>query len=254
MPGAGQALWSLFVAGILSVGIVIVALGAAMILAQRRRIGMQRDFARRLLSAQEDERARIAREVHDDALQRVAMIGHELDDLAITLPGNGGDAAHRARAIATELQDLGVMLRSVAHQLHPSLVEQVGLARALQALGAELTRTTGMDVAVAVPDDNLALRPDVALAAYRIAQESLRNAVRHAQTDHVTVELEARADAVHLRVRDRGRGLPTGRPAEGGLGLRAMSERAELVKGRLTVTSVPGSGTTVEAILPRGDG
>jgi two-component system NarL family sensor kinase len=254
VPSAPQAIWSLFVAGVLSVGIVLVALGAALILAQRRRLAMQQDFARRLLAAQEDERARIAREVHDDALQRVAMIGHEVDDLATTLPGNGADVARRARAIATELQDLGVMLRSVAHQLHPSLVEQVGLARALQALGTEFSRTTGLVVDVSVTGADVPLRPDVGLAAYRIAQESLRNVVRHAQTERVTVELEANEDTVRLRVRDSGRGLPAGRRTESGLGLRAMRERAELVKGRLAVTSAPGSGTTVEAVLPRGDG
>lgn len=214
---------------------------------------MQRDFAQRLLAAQEEERARIARDVHDDALQRVAMIRHEVDDLAAALPAGPADAAHRTRAIAEELQDLGVMLRAVAHQLHPALVEQVGLARALEALAAEHARTTGLQVTLSAPADQLVLRPDVGLAAYRIVQEALHNVKKHAGTDQATVELETRPDAVVLRVRDAGRGLPDGPRRNSGLGLRAMRERAELVKGRLTVTGGQGAGTTIEAVLPRGD-
>ena len=214
---------------------------------------MQVDFARRLLAAQEDERARIAREVHDDALQRVALIRHELDDLAGSLPAAGGGTDRRARAIAAELEDLGVMLRAVAHQLHPSLVEQVGLARALEALAGETQRTAGIEVDLAVPVANVALRPEVGLAAYRIAQEALRNAVKHAGTRRAVVELETTPTTVVLRVRDDGCGLPADDRRERGLGLRAMRERAELVRGRLTVTSQPGRGTTVEAVLPCGD-
>jgi signal transduction histidine kinase len=247
-----QALWGLFLAGVITVGIVVVALGAALILAQRRRLAMQVDFARRLLAAQEDERARIAREVHDDALQRVALIRHELDDLA-GAPAATGDTARHARAIAAELEDLGVMLRAVAHQLHPSLVEQVGLARALEALAGEIQRTAGIEVDLAVPAANVALRPEVALAAYRIGQEALRNAVKHAGTRRAVVELETTPTTVVLRVRDEGCGLPADERRERGLGLRAMRERAELVRGRLTVTSQPGRGTTVEAVLPCGD-
>jgi len=213
---------------------------------------MQVDFARRLLAAQEDERARIAREVHDDALQRVALIRHELDDLA-GAPAATGDTGRRARAIGAELEDLGVMLRAVAHQLHPSLVEQVGLARALEALAGETQRTAGIEVDLAVPAANVALRPEVGLAAYRIAQEALRNSVKHAGTRRAVVELETTPTTVVLRVRDEGCGLSADERRERGLGLRAMRERAELVRGRLTVTSQPGRGTTVEAVLPRGD-
>jgi signal transduction histidine kinase len=252
VPSATNALWSLFLATVLSVAIVLVALAAALILAQRRRLALHRDYARRLLTAQEDERARIAREVHDDALQRVALLRHELDDLAAaasTTAGDGG-TVQRARALGAELEDLGVMLRQVAHQLHPSLVEQVGLATALGALGAEIERTTGIAVEVTLPNSDPRLPRDIALAAYRIAQEALRNVVKHAGAAKAALELATAPGSVTLRVRDEGRGLPAQRDAEHGLGLRAMRERAELVHGRLTVTSQPGRGTSVEVTLP----
>jgi len=145
------------------------------------------------------------------------------------------------------------MLRAVAHQLHPSLVEQVGLARALEALAGEIQRTAGIEVDLAAPAGDLPLGPGIGLVAYRIAQEALRNAVKHAGARRAVVELETTPTSVILRVRDDGRGLPADERRERGLGLRAMRERAELVRGRLAVTSQPGRGTTVEAVLPRGD-
>jgi two-component system sensor histidine kinase UhpB len=172
-------------------------------------------------------------------------------DLAARLPPSAAASAHQADAIGAELMDLGVTLRAVAHRLHPSLVETVGLAAALEALAGELRRTAGLEVAFSRPPEEVPLKPDVGLAAYRIAQEALRNVLKHAGTARAELEMAVTPTSVVVRVKDQGAGLPPDGHREHGLGLRSMRERAELARGRLNVTSRPGQGTTVEAVLPR---
>jgi len=215
---------------------------------------MQITYAQRILQAQEQERSWIAGELHDDVLQRVAMIRHELDGLWSSMaPAVGPGDRHRLRALNAELLDLGLMLRNIAHRLHPSLVDQVGLLSALQALAAEVGRALGLQVTLQLPEGKLPLAPTVAHAAYRIAQEALRNAAAHAGTGAATLHLVRSNGDLVLRVSDTGRGFATEDPdAHQGLGLLAMQERAGYVGGTLRVDSRPGAGTTVEATLPIG--
>lgn len=248
-----NALWGFFLAGIITLTIVVVALAAAMVLAQRRRLAMQQTYAQRILSAHEEERAWVARELHDDMLQRVAMIRHELDSLWATLSSCATPKeAHRLRALNAELVDLGVALRDVAHRLHPTIVDQLGLPMALEALAAEFGRATALEVRLSLPADGAAIPPAVAHAAYRIAQEALRNVVKHSGSSTADLELITLPDTMRLIVHDHGRGfakVPTG---HAGLGLSSMKERVGLVHGTVTITSRPGEGTVVEASLPRG--
>jgi len=246
-----DSVWILFLAGCGSLTIVVVAFAAALVTAQRRRLALQKDYALRVLTAHEDERAWVARELHDDMLQRVAMIRHELDSLWATLSSAATpQEAHRLRALNAELLDLGVALRGVAHRLHPTIVDQLGLPRALEALAGEFQRTASIDVRVSVPSHDTAIPPAVAHAAYRIAQEALRNTVKHSGASVADLELETRAEAVQLRVRDHGRGFAGVADGRHGLGIASMRERAELVRGTVMVVSRPGEGTTVEATLP----
>jgi len=246
-----SAIWSLFLAGIVSLTIVVAALVTAMVVAQRRRLAMQQDYSQRVLQAHEEERAWVARELHDDLLQRVAMIRHEMDDLWST-QGAAADSkeAQRMRALTGELNDLGVALRNVAHRLHPTIVDQIGLPRALDSLAQEVGRA-GLAVSIDAGSAPPKIPSPVAHAAYRIAQEALRNVAKHAGTGAADLSLSAANSTLLLRVIDRGAGFEPG--ADGrGLGLASMSERAALVKGTLQVTSRRGEGTTVEARLPLG--
>src|SRR6185369_14014115 len=169
---SATVVWNLFIASVVSVTIVLIAFGAAMVVSQRRRLMMHREYSQRILSAHEEELAWVARELHDDLLQRVAMVRHELDSLWATLSSAATPAeGHRLRALNAELVDLGVALRNVAHRLHPTIVDQLGLSRALEALGTEFARG-GLDVHVVVPGD-AAIPPVIAHTAYRIAQEAL---------------------------------------------------------------------------------
>lgn len=230
----------------------VVAFAAALVIAQRRRLAMQRSYAQRVLSAQEEERAWVARELHDDMLQRVAMVRHELDSLWATISSCATPAeAHRLRALNAELVDLGVALRNVAHRLHPTIVDQLGLPRALEALAGEFQRG-GLEVRVSVPE-SAGIPPAVAHTAYRIAQEALRNIVKHAEVREAFLILDVGTPGLTLRISDAGRGFALdghGAHTRAGLGLVSMRERAALVRGSVVVKSRQGAGTTVEATLP----
>ena len=254
MPEASHALWFFFLAGIVSLTIVVVAFGAAMVIAQRRRLAMRDHYAQRILRAQEEERAWVARELHDDMLQRVALIRHELDSLWASLCSCATPKeAHSLRALNAELLDLGVALREVAHRLHPTIVDHLGLPKALEALAGEFSRATTLNVTIALPPPEAPpVAAPVAHAAYRIAQEALRNAVKHSGAALAEVELSGPPDQLVLRVRDFGKGfVVSSSESHQGLGLASMQERAGLVHGAVTVKSRPGEGTVVEARLPR---
>ena len=239
-----------FIIGAVSLTIVLTAFGAALVMSQRRRLRMHREYSQRILSAHEEERAWVARELHDDLLQRVALIRHELDALWAGV-ANATDAdTLRLQALNGELADLGIALRNVAHRLHPTIVDQIGLPRALEALGGEFRKAGSLEVAVTAVGAEASIPPAVAHAAYRIAQEALRNIVKHAGVNAAGIELSTTSSRVILRVRDRGRGFSLDANRGEGIGLASMRERAALVKGTVTVTSREGEGTTIEASLP----
>ncbi len=240
--------WSLFVAAVLSVAIVLAAFLAALVLSQRHRLALEREHTQRLLAAQEEERSRVARELHDDALQRVVLLRHELEGVARGVPP---DAVHRLEGIVGELEDLGTVLRTAAHQLHPSTVEKAGLVRALGALAAEYERAHGLEVQLDLPAADVVTSPGVSVAAYRIAQEALRNVARHAGVGRADLALRTGAGQLTLRVADAGHGFDPERGGPGsGLGLIAMRQRAAALGGRLTIAARPGGGTVVTVEFP----
>ena len=233
---------------------MVAAFAAALIIGQRRRWRLQREFSRRLLVAQEDERARIARDLHDDALQRVALLRHEMEELGTRLvaPAQQNER-HRIDSIVVELQDLGLTLRGLAHQLHPSIVGQVGLVRSLEVLAGDLQRASGLEVTVAVSPEDLTVPPEAGLTAYRITQEALRNIVIHAGTSSARVAVTRDRRGLVLQISDRGRGFDQSAGSRsGGLGLTAMQERAAAAGGSVRILSRVGEGTLIEVTLPVG--
>lgn len=254
-PSAG-AFWWLFLMATLTLVVILTAFAAALIIYQRRFLQMHRTFADNLLAAHEEERAWVAREVHDDALQRVAMLVHELDEW----PGPGAAPANavsdRVAALREEIEDLGVMLRRIAHRMHPALIDHAGLVPALQSLAMDVTRASGIRVEVTDQSqpDGASAPPagERSLLVYRIAQEALRNVVKHAGVAQCDMLVALSAASIELRVTDQGKGFVADDSAKGrGLGLIGMAERARLADGRLEVWSRPGNGTTVRALIPR---
>lgn len=259
MSGSAQFIGQVYVASALALGVILFALGAALVFYQRRIVALHREHAKRLLAAQEDERAWVAREVHDDALQRVALLQHELDGWTgeYALGAGGHDRQrHRITALREELSDLGVMLRKVAHRLHPSIIEQAGIVTALHSLATDIRGASGFDVSVDTSAaQNVTLPKDNALILYRIAQEALRNAEKHSNTKHATISLAQRNGSVVMTVADKGRGFDmTQHDRARGLGLVSMAERARYAGGRVDIESQPGAGTVVRVEVPATEG
>lgn len=225
-------------------------LGAAVDITERRRAEEEaRDLSRRLISAQEVERARLARELHDDITQRLARLAI---DIASCEHGTSGVVPEEtARLVREGLVRLSDDVHALSYRLHPSVLEDLGLAAALKAETERFTRQEGLPVGLRlreIPDD---IPHDVALCLFRVAQEALRNAARHARAGRVEVEVRPLDGGLQLAVCDNGCGfhpsLERDRPS---LGLASMRERVGLLGGEVEIDSAPGSGTTVLAWVP----
>lgn len=225
-------------------------LGAAVDITERRRAEEEaRDLSRRLISAQEVERARLARELHDDITQRLARLAIDIASCEHGTSGVG--PAETARMVREGLVRLSDDVHALSYRLHPSVLEDLGLAAALKAETERFTRQEGLPVGLRlreVPDD---IPHDVALCLFRVAQEALRNAARHARAGRVEVEVRPLDGGLQLAVFDDGCGfhpsLERDRPS---LGLASMRERVGLLGGEVEIDSAPGSGTTVLAWVP----
>jgi signal transduction histidine kinase len=253
VPTAADALWWGFLATVLAVGVLVGALGLAVVIGQRRLVGLHRTYGQRLLAAHEEERARVAREVHDDAIQRLALLSHELQGLERSGPALSAGQLHHLSGILGEVEDLAVSLRHLAHQLHPTLIGQAGLGPALEQLADELLRTSGLTVHLALPTAPLALSDGARLALFRVAQEALRNVIRHAGVEEAWLSLRENAHGVELVVEDRGRGFGAAiSRTTSGIGLIGIEERARLAGGRASIESRLGRGTTITVHVPQG--
>lgn len=246
-------IWPVFLAASTALGVVVLAFSAALVLAQRRMMGLQREYGRRLLTTQDEERAWVAREVHDDVAQRIAALRHDLDLLKRESagPGAGPLDPRRLDGMAAELADLGVTVRRLAHRLHPSTLDQGDLRLALEQLAEDARRGHGLTV-----QTEIGMVPDLrssglALVVYRIGQESLRNIAQHAGTDRARIGIGIEQGQLVMSIEDDGKGFDTAtRGGEAGLGLLSMRERAAQVGGTATISSQPGQGTKVRVILP----
>lgn len=253
MSDSPLAVWSVFVSGVLAAVILLVAVVAVVVISQRRYLKQHRNHARRILEAQEEERAWVSREVHDDAVQRLALIGRACGESSRAIAALSEEQANRIGAIQVEAQDLSVVLRGLAHRLHPALIDRCGLCAALRSLCEELERGYGLRVNLQLPVAEAAIRasPQRALVLYRIAQEALHNVVKHAEVSEAELELSVYPEILELIVRDRGRGFEPGWQATtDGIGLIGIKERAYLAEGGVEITSQPGQGTEVRARFP----
>jgi PAS domain S-box-containing protein len=205
----------------------------------------------RLIHAQEEERSRISRELHDDFSQRLALLGIGLGQLWKNLPNSDVEDRAHVEEMLKATKELSSDLHSLSHQLHSSRLEHVGLASALTGLCREFGKKHNIAVDFTECDIRHKIPIDVALCLFRVAQEALGNVLKHSQAKGVQVELGANADGVSLRIRDDGRGFNTElNNPEAGIGLISMRERIRLVGGRLLVKSEPGRGTEILAEVP----
>ena len=210
-----------------------------------------RDFGARLIRSQEEERSRLARELHDDITQRLARLA--IDVGRSEAGGRGVLPPGTARAVREELVQLSEDVHTLSYRLHPSILEDLGLAPALRAEAEHGMRAGRVPIEVKVRDLPETIPPEVALCVFRVGQEALRNALRHARARALTLSLRGADGGLQLAVQDDGCGFdpqsPRARPS---LGLASMRERVRLLGGELDLESAPGQGTTVLAWVPLG--
>jgi len=202
----------------------------------------------RLINAHEEERARLARELHDDLSQRVAIAGIAMSNLKNGIPKESEEALEQCDRVRQMLVQLGEGIRLLSHQLHPSVLRHSGLTAALRSYCAECSNLAALKVAFQAdgPCDDIA--PAVALCVYRATQEALQNVIKHAGVDEAEVALACDEGVLRLVVSDRGAGMSDKTPT--GLGLISIAERARLVGGTVELQSQPGHGVTLTLTVP----
>jgi signal transduction histidine kinase len=222
--------------------------------AEKRLLESQRELrmlAGKLLTAQESERRHLARELHDDLNQSLALLSVELEMLGRKAPASHVELANRVNHLSARVKQLSSSVHDLSHQLHPSKLEQLGLPAAVRSLCKELTQTYGVQIEFthkALPKS----APDgVALCLYRIAQEALGNVVKHSRAQRADVELNGSSRSIGLRVLDDGVGFdPKGIEGNGGLGLVSMRERLRLLGGKIIIAAQPSRGTRIDVEIP----
>ncbi|HYI17713.1 MAG TPA: sensor histidine kinase [Solirubrobacteraceae bacterium] len=208
----------------------------------------RRNSGRQALMAQEHERSRIARELHDEIGQTLTGVVLQLQALQRRAPAELQGAIAEAQETARGgVEDM----REIARGLRPGALDEFGLRSALATLASQVTDRAGARVRPRLDDDLPALAPEQDLAIYRIAQESLTNVARHARAVNVELTLvRTAAGEIELRVRDDGHGIGPEQAARGGSGLAGMRERALLIGGRISIAALPGGGTEVRLVVP----
>jgi signal transduction histidine kinase len=208
-----------------------------------------RDLGSRLLRAQDTERSRLARELHDDISQQVALLSADLELLL------GGEVAPDNEVVLGEAwnrtQDIAISLHDLSHRLHPAKLRLIGLVAGLRSLQREMSHS---DLKVTFTHDNVqaSLPPELTVSLFRIAQEALQNAVKHSNAETVRIHLQGGSTDLVLTVSDDGAGFDVDSEWGKGLGLISIGERAETVGATFTVRSQPGAGTSLTVHVPVG--
>lgn len=267
-------IWDRYRGYIAGVGMLVVlqfVLIGALLVHRARRRGMEvslreserrfriaaeqnQDLAARLINAQEEERTRIARDLHDDVGQRVASLSIGLSGLKRRLGEVGNPMLGDLWRLQVQTSDLSRDLRQLAHELHPGTLEHVGLLKALKVRCAEVNVESGLTARLTVAPGWSDVPNHVALCLYRVAQEALRNIVKHAHAQTAIVALARKDGQIVMRITDDGRGFDADASAGyHGLGLVNMGERVRTLGGTFHVQSFPEGGTVATVTLPAGD-
>ena len=219
--------------------------------ALRESHGRLQELTSQLISAQEEASKQLARELHDDFSQRLAGLFMEVSALEQKLPSSANGVRERVRGIGDKIGTLAKDINDVSRQLHSSVLDNVGLAAALEAECDGFSEREGIPTEFSSTALPKALPEDVSLCLYRIAQESLRNIAKHANASRVRLNLAGEANDIVLDVRDSGSGFDAnGAQNGGGLGLVSMEERVRPLGGSLLIESESGKGTKVEVRIP----
>jgi signal transduction histidine kinase len=205
---------------------------------------------RRLIEAQEQERARIGRELHDDIGQRLAMLVIELQQLQ-EHPADLSEVRRRMGEVKKRTSDIADDIQFLSHELHSAKLQYLGIASAMRGFCQEFAKQQKVEIDFKAHDLPSPLSPDISLCLFRVLQEALHNSAKHSGVRQFEVRLWATSDEIHLTVKDSGAGFDREAAKESrGLGLISMEERLKLVKGTLSINSQPKRGTTIDARVP----
>ena len=207
--------------------------------------------SRRLIEAHEEERTWLARELHDDVNQRLALMAVNLDVLRREVPESAGDVWPRLNELREQIKDLGIDVQSLSHRLHSSKLKYLGLTSAATAFCREFSERKQVQIDLHCDSIPKTVSEEISLSLFRVLQEALQNASKHSGSEHYQVSIRYAANEIALLVSDRGVGFDPQQALLGrGLGITSMRERLKLVDGELTIDSASDTGTVVRARVP----
>jgi PAS domain S-box-containing protein len=208
---------------------------------------------RRLTEAQEQERTRIARDLHDDINQRLAMLAIEVDELKRNPPNSAAELSHQLAEIGEGINGVSMGVQSISHQLHSPQLEYMGVVAAMKSFCRDFGARLKVEIDFTNDEIPQLVSHEVSLCLFRILQELLHNAAKHSGVRYFEVRLNSSSSELHLTVSDRGAGFDAESPmSKGGLGLISMRERVRLVSGTIVIESKPMGGTTIHVRVPFG--
>jgi PAS domain S-box-containing protein len=207
--------------------------------------------SQKLIEAHEEESTRIARELHDDVNQRLAMVSVRLGYLKQSPPSSAAHLEQEIGDVRQAIADLVADIQALSHDLHPPKLKLLGLEAAVTGFCEELSNRHGVTIDVHVENIPQALPREISLCLYRVLQEALQNVVKHSGARHADVSLNSQIDTLNLTVKDSGAGFQPHEAMRGaGLGLTSMKERLKVIGGQLSIHSQPGRGTIIHAVAP----
>jgi two-component system, NarL family, sensor kinase len=210
-----------------------------------------RELAGKLIYAQEEERSRLARELHDDLAQRLAVVAIDVGRLELQLMDPPAPVREELREMKNGIVRISQDVHSLSRQLHPSILDDLGLVKAMESECSSFSRREGIEVLFNHENIPRVIPKDVSLSLYRIIQEGLRNISKHACAEHASVSLQGIDHDVLLSVQDDGTGFDWAEAQENpGLGFLSMRERARLIHGELSIKSEPEKGTVITVRAP----
>lgn len=207
------------------------------------------NLSRKLIETQENERSRIARDLHDDIGQRLAVLATKIEYTNLNSTKSPSIVKSNLEEIREDCYEIATLVHALSHQLHPSMLDYLGVVAAVRAMCAESSE----QVSIAFRDKNVPQRlaKDISLCLLRVAQEAIHNAIKYSGMDELSVEIMGMESEIRLVVQDSGAGFDVEEAKRNpGLGLISMRERLHLVQGTLSIESKPGKGTTIVAVVP----
>jgi PAS domain S-box-containing protein len=208
-------------------------------------------MSRKLVQAQEQERARIARELHDDVSQRLALLGIDLQQLREHYPELPIEIGARMKELQEQTMGISNDVQALTHELHSSKLEYLGAIGGMKSWCKEFGERQGIQIEFKGPETKISLPPEVGLSLFRVLQQALNNSAKHSGVRSTEVQLREDSGEIHLIVSDLGKGCDMETAMQGrGLGLASMQERVRLVNGTIEIQSKPMGGTTVHVRVP----